>query len=169
MTLKNNGSFLLYDPKLSASFQTIGEFKLELQSGNAQFRSKLAIFWPPVTLKFDDGLKNNRASILCCSKLCASFHSHYWIKTGVTVRKHSIWVEIDNFISSMTLKFDGWPWKNNRAPLLGIIKLCASFHHNMWNQTGVTVRKGLSWVLTSVTLIFYLWPWPFAWNNVCQW
>ena len=33
-------------------------------------------------------------------------------------------------------------------------------------QTGVTVRKRLSWVVTSVTLTFDLWPWPwpFAWT-----
>ena len=51
-----------------------------------------------------------------------------------------------------------------RAPLLSNIKLYASFHHHMWIQTGVTVRKRLSWVVTSVTLTFDLWPWPFAWT-----
>ena len=54
--------------------------------------------------------------------------------------------------------------KNNRAPLLSNIKLFASFHHHMWIQTGVTVRKRFSWVVTSVTLTFDLWPWPFAWT-----
>ena len=34
----------------------------------------------------------------------------------------------------------------------------------MWIQTGVTVRKRLSWIVTSVTLAFDLWPWPFAWT-----
>ena len=53
--------------------------------------------------------------------------------------------------------------KNNRAPLLSNIKLYVSFHHHMWIQT-VTVRKRLSWVMTSVTLTFDLWPWPFAWT-----
>ena len=56
--------------------------------------------------------------------------------------------------------------KNNRAPLLSIIKLYASFHYHMWIQTGVTVRKRLSWVMTSVTLTFDLWPWPFAWTSL---
>ena len=56
--------------------------------------------------------------------------------------------------------------KNNRAPLLSIIKLYASSHHHMWIQTGVTVRKRLSWVVTSVTLTFDLWPWPFAWTSL---
>ena len=36
----------------------------------------------------------------------------------------------------------------------------------MWIQTGVTVRKRLSWVVTSATLTFDLWPWPFAWTSL---
>ena len=56
--------------------------------------------------------------------------------------------------------------KNNRAPLLNNIKVSASFHHHMSIQTGVTVRKRLNWVLTSVTLTFDLWPWPFAWTSL---
>ena len=56
--------------------------------------------------------------------------------------------------------------KNNRAPLLSNIKLYASFHHHMGIQTGVTVRKRLSGVLTSVTLTFDLWPWLFAWTSL---
>ena len=65
-----------------------------------------------VTLKFDGWpCKNNRAPLLSCIKLCASFQSHGWIQTGVTVRKRSIWVKIGDFWFHVTLKFDGWPWK----------------------------------------------------------
>ena len=42
-------------------------------------------------------LGNNRASLLCCFKLCATFHSHWWIQTGVTVPKRPIRVKFDNF------------------------------------------------------------------------
>ena len=42
-------------------------------------------------------LENNRTSLLCCFKLCATFHSHWWIPTGVTVRKRPIWVKFDDF------------------------------------------------------------------------
>ena len=42
-------------------------------------------------------LENNRASVLCCFKLCATFHSQSWIQTGVTVRKRQIWVKFDDF------------------------------------------------------------------------
>ena len=41
--------------------------------------------------------KNNRAPLLCYFKLFASFRSHWWIQTGVTVRKRLIWVKIDAF------------------------------------------------------------------------
>ena len=54
--------------------------------------------------------------------------------------------------------------ENNRAPLLYYTKLCASFQIHRWIQTGVIVRKRLSWVVTSVTLTFDLWLWPFAWT-----
>ena len=67
--------------------------------------------------------------------------------------------QCDRRIWRMTLK-------NNRPPLLSNIKLCAWFHHHMWIQTWVTVQKQLSWVLTSVTLTFDFWPWPFAWTSL---
>ena len=57
-------------------------------------------------------LKNNKAPLLCCFKLCASFHSHQWILPGVTVRKRPIWVKIEDFFfSRVTLNFDTWTWK----------------------------------------------------------
>ena len=88
------------------------------------------------------------------------------IQTGVTVRKRRIWAKISNFLSCVTLKFGGWPLKNNREPLLCYFKRCVSFCGHMWIGTGVTVRKGLNWVLTSVTLTFDLLPWPLAWTSL---
>ena len=44
--------------------------------------------------------KNNRAPLLYHFKLCVSFRSHLLIKTGVTVRKRSVWVKIVDFIGS---------------------------------------------------------------------
>ena len=42
-------------------------------------------------------LENNRAPLLCCSKLWATFHSHRWIQTGVAVWKRPIWIKFDDF------------------------------------------------------------------------
>ena len=57
-------------------------------------------------------LKNNRAPLLCYVNLYASFHSHLWFQTGDTVRKCPTGVEIDDFFSRLTLRFDRWPWKS---------------------------------------------------------
>ena len=65
----------------------------------------------PWNLTLTVTLKNNRTSLLYYIKLCASFQSHWWIQTGVTVRQRPIWVKIDDFQSHAALKFDGWPWK----------------------------------------------------------
>ena len=56
--------------------------------------------------------------------------------------------------------------KINRAPLQNHIKLCVSFRHHMWNQTGVMVPKRLIWVMTSITLTFDFWPWTFAYTSI---
>ena len=111
-------------------------------------------------------LKNNRAPLLCYFKLCASFCSHLCIQTGVTVRKRPNLGQIRRFLEPCDLEIWRMTLKNNRAPLLCCFQLCAWFHCHMWIQTGVRVRKRLSWVLTSVTLTFDLWPWPFAWTSL---
>ena len=72
MILKNNRAPLLYyvrQPSFVHHFTAISEFKLELQSGKAQFGSKSAIFLSRMTLK------NNRAPLLYYTKHCASFQS----------------------------------------------------------------------------------------------
>ena len=101
--------------------------------------------------------------LLCCFKLCTSFRIHWWIQTKVTVSPKTpnlghnwqLFKPCDLGIWRMTLQ-------NNRAPFLSNTKLCASFHHHMWIQTGVTVRKRLNEVLITVTLTFDLWHWPFV-------
>ena len=62
-------------------FKAICESKLELQSGNAQFGSKSAIFCPVWPWNLIDDLEKQQAPLLCCFKLCASFYSILWIQT----------------------------------------------------------------------------------------
>ena len=71
---------------------------------------------------------------------------------------------IRRFLAPCDLEILRMTLKNNRAPILSNIKLYVSFHYHMWIQTRVTVRKLLSGVVTTVTLTFDLWPWPFAWT-----
>ena len=109
-------------------------------------------------------LKNNRGPLPCYFKHYASFPSHWWIQTGVTVRKRPIWVKIDDFFSCVTTQFDVWPWKT-----IGHLFYSTScfVHHfiSIWEfKLQLRSGNGLSLVLTSVTLTFDLWPWPFAWT-----
>ena len=64
--------------------------------------------WPSNLM---DDLENNRAPLLYYIKLCTLFQTHWWIQTAVTVQKCSIGVKIGDFLSCVTLKFDGWPWQ----------------------------------------------------------
>ena len=109
-------------------------------------------------------LKNNRAPLLCYFKLCASFRSHWWIQTGVIVRKRPIWVKFGHFFVPCDLEIWWMTLKNNRAPLRCCFKLCASFRSHWWFQTKVTVRKRsirvkIGDLLSRVTLKFDGWPW----------
>ena len=73
---------------------------------------------------------------------CASFHSHQWIQTGVTVQKRPIRVKIGDFLSRVTLKFDGWPWKTiehlssaTSSFVHHFIAICV-FKQELWSGNG---------------------------------
>ena len=109
-------------------------------------------------------LENNRAPLLCCFKLCATFHSHRWIQTGVAVRKCPTWVKFDDFKSCVTLKIDVWPWKR-----IGHLYYAtsSSMHHfvaigefKLDLQSGNAQFGSKSMIFFSrVTLPFDAWPW----------
>ena len=97
-----------------------------LRKNKANLRDLIAATGLVILLKFDPNhrffspcdleiwcmtSKNIRAPLLYYIKLCVSFQIHRWIQTEVTLRKRSIRVEIGDFLSLVTLKFDGWPWK----------------------------------------------------------
>ena len=139
-------------------FKSISEFKLELQSGNAQFGSKSTIFLAvSVTLQFDMTLKNNRTPLLCYFKLCPSFHSHWWIQTGVTVRKRPIWVKFNNFLSRAILQFDGWPWKT----IGHLFYATLSFVHHFVaiGEFKLELQSGNAQSGSSSTNFRAVWPW----------
>ena len=106
---------------------------------------------------------DDRAPLLYNIKLCALFQIHRWSQTWDRVQKCSIRVKNGVFFVLRDLEI--WmTLKNNRAPLLYYIKLCASFQSYGWIQTGVTVRKRsirikIGNFLSRVTLKFDKWPW----------
>ena len=108
---KTKGHLFYTTSSFVQHFKAIGIFKLELQSGNAQLGSKLAFFVPLDLENWQMTLKNNRAPLLYYIKRCAAFQNHWYIETGVTVRKRSVRVKIGDFLSRVTFKIKGWPWK----------------------------------------------------------
>ena len=89
------------------SFVAISPFKLELQCRNARFGSKSTIFWATWPWNLMDDIETGiRHHVLCYFQLCASFQSHQWIQTGVTVRKRPIGSKSAIFLSHVTLIFE---------------------------------------------------------------
>ena len=70
--------------------------------------------------------KNNRAPFKCCFKLCASFHSHQSIQTGVTVRKRQIWVKISDIFVPCDLEF----WRMTLRKIGHLSYAVSSFVHH---------------------------------------
>ena len=102
-------------------------------------------------------LKNNRASFLCYFKLYASFGSHWWIQTGVTVRKWPIWVKINDFFSHVTLQFDRWPWKT-----IGHLFCTTSSVLHYFVANGVfklDLESGNAQFGSILTVFRAVWPW----------
>ena len=101
--------------------------------------------------------KNNRAPLLCYFKLFASFRSHWWIQTGVTVRKCLIWVKIYAFFSRVTLKFDGWPSKT----IGHLFYATSSFvqHFVAIGEFKLELQSGNAQSGSNATLFRAVWPW----------
>ena len=127
-------------------FVAIGEFKLELQSGNAEFGSKSTIFlavWPRNFT--DDPQKQQGTSSMLLQALCTI--SYPLVNSNLSYSPETpnlgqIW----RFLEPCDLEIWRVTLQNNRAPLLCYFKLCASFRSHWWIQTGVTVRKRPIWV-----------------------
>ena len=106
-------------------------------------------------------LENNMAPLLCNFKLCASFHEHRWIPTGVTVRKLPNRIKIDDFLSRV-------PWFLTEVlekqlgispmPHQAVCIITSPFVNLNWGHDSETVN----WGLTSVTLTSSLRLWFFA-------
>ena len=127
-------------------FKAIVEFKLELQSGNDQFVSKLVIC-SPVTSELYGWPRKTIGHFFYAT---SSFVHHFIAICVKSKWRHS--TETPNLCQnrrfSVPCDLEIWrkTLKNNRAPLLCYVKLCASLHSHLWNGNGVTVRKRQIWV-----------------------
>ena len=130
-------------------------------------------------------LKNNRAPLPCCLQLCAWFHCHMWIQTGVkSPETAKLGVDLCDL--------DLWPWPFAWTSLLTMVITPEHFMMIRWWEHGEQgksegfescdrpiVRIRPIWVkigniLFRVTLKFDGWPWktighlPFAVSSLVQ-
>ena len=168
---KTIGRFFHTTPSFVHHFKAISEAKLELQSGNAQVGSKLVIFCPAWPWNLMDFLpcdheiwrmsfKNIRTPPVSFFKLCASFRTHWWIQTGVTVRKRPIWVKIDDFLSRVTLEFHGWPWKTIENLFFTILSFV--HHFKAMSEFSIELQSGNAQFGSKSTIFCPVRPWNLA-------
>ena len=127
---------------------TVRKRSIQVKIGNFFVPCDIEIWWMT--------LKNNRPPVLCFYKLCATFHSHQWTQTGVTVWKRTIWVKIDNYFSRVTLKFDGWPWKT----IGHLIYATPSFVHHFVaiSEIKLELQSGNAQFGSKSTFLLAVWP-----------
>ena len=106
--------------------------------------------------------KNNRARLLYCIKLCASFQIHQWIQTRVTVQKHPIWVKLNDFFSRVTLKLYGWPWKTKGH----IFYATSTFVHHFVaiGEFKLELQSGNAQFGSNSTIFRAVWPWNLTYD-----
>ena len=93
-------------------FKSISEFKLELQSGNAQFGSKSTIFLSRVTLQFDVWPWKTIGHIFYATlNFVHHFKAFGEFKLDLQSGNTQFGSKSTIFFSRVTLKFDGWSWK----------------------------------------------------------
>ena len=149
-------------------FKATREFKIKLQSGNAKFGSKSAIFvrsyleiWHIISSK------NNSLPLLCCFKFYTSIHSHQWIQTVQSGNAKS-WSK-SAIYCPVALKFDRGPWQTiehliygtsifvHHCVAIGEFKLELQFGNPQFGSK-------LTIFLSCMTLKFEGWHWQTIWH-----
>ena len=156
MTLKNNTAPFLIYLKLCASFRSRWWIQTGVTIRKRSIRVKIIIFVPSWPWNLTDDLeKQQGTSSTLLPALC--IHSHPWNQIGITVQKRPIQYNIDDFMSRVTLKFDGWPWK-----ITGHL-FCAtsSFVHHFVaiSEFKLELQPGSAQFGSKSANICPLWPW----------
>ena len=122
----------------------LGEFKLELLSRSAQFRSKSVIFCPMWAWNLMDDLEQGKSE---------GFESCDW----PIVRKRPIWVKIGDVLYRVTLKFDGWPWKTIGHLFFAVSSFVQ--HFIAIGEFKLELQSGNAQLGWNSTIFRAVWPW----------
>ena len=107
---KTIGHFFYTTSNIVHHFKSISEVKLELQSRNAQFGSKLAIFCHAWPWNLMDDLEKIGHLFYTTLSLVQHFKAIGIFKLELQSGKAQFGSKLAMFLSRVTLKIDGWPW-----------------------------------------------------------
>ena len=145
-------------------FKAINGFKLELQSGNAQFRVKIGDYLSRVNMNFD-GWPSKIIGYLFYAT--SSFVHHFkaigLIKLELQSGNAQFGSKFGDFLSRVTLEFDGWPWK-----IIGhLFYDSASFVHHFVTigEFKLELQSGNAQIGSKSTIFWAAWPWN-LWNDL---
>ena len=139
-------------------FVAIGEFKLELQSGNTKFGSNSTIFFSCVTLKFDWWPWKTIGHIF---NPISSFVYHFIPIGEFKLESQSANTRFGSkltiFFSRVTLQFDVWPWQT--IGHLFYATLSFLNHFNAIGKFKLKFKSRNAQFGSKSTIFWDLWPW----------
>ena len=140
-------------------FIAICEVKLDLQSGNAQFGSKLVIFLSRVTLKFDKWLWKTIGHLIYTTlSFVLHFKARGEFKLEVQSENTKFRSKSAIFLSPVTLKFEGWPWKS--IGHLSYAALSFVCHFIAIGKFKLELQLGNAQIWVKIDNFFSaMWPW----------
>ena len=132
MTSKNNRAPHLYYTKHCASFQCHQWVQTGITVPKCSITGQNWWFFSCVTFKFDGWpWKWIRHLFYTTSSFVHHFKAIGEFKLELKSESAQFGPKIGDCFGRVTSKFDGWPLKYNREPLLWHFKLCASFHRHL--------------------------------------
>ena len=138
--------------------EAIGEFKLELQSGNAPLASKPVIFLSRVTLKFDGWpWKTTGHLFFAASSLVHHFIAISEFQLELQSGNAQFGSKSNDFSSCVTLIFDRWPWKT-----IGHLSYATSSFVHPFVAIGefkLELQSGNAQFWSKMTIFLTVWPW----------
>ena len=138
-------------------FVPIGEFKLESQSGNAQFGSNWTIFitvWPwnlTDDLEKQYGTSPKQHQAICI--ISSSYVNSNWSNSPETLNLG----QIGRFLEPCDLEIDGWPWKT-----IGHLSYTTSSfvqHFVLIGEFKLKLQSGNAQSGSNSTIFKTVWPW----------
>ena len=158
MTLKNNRAPFYTTLSFVRHFKPIGEFKLKLQSGNAQFESKSTIFLAVWPRNFTDDVSWKTIGHLFYATWSFVHHFVAFGEFKLELQSGNAQFGSNSTIfSRVTLKFDGWPSKT----IGHLFYVTSSFVHHFVaiGEFKLELQSGNAQSGSNTTIFRAVWPW----------